>query len=517
MSEPSEHDLTTSYPNGAQFAALDIGSNSFHLITARVIDQHLQPLLRFKQKVRLAEGLQRNGKLNEAAIQRGLAALALCAQRLEGFDPSQVHVVATHTLREAKNRDEFLSRAAGVLPFAINIISGHEEARLIYRGVAETSSSQGKRLVIDIGGGSTEIIAGQEFEPVLISSRSMGCVSFTERFFTGGKLSEKRFKKAQTSARGELEPIADKLRKFKPAQVLGTSGTVKAITQWVQQRDQSVPDVVLREQLDACMAEVLQHKAIGLFSADGIDKDRLASLPAGLAILIGVLDELEITTITAHDAALREGVLYELAERVISDRDVRQRTIDGMAARYQVDEVQAARVAKTAIHLLGKVAKPWGLKGKAWKHKLTWAARLHEIGLQINASALQNHSGYIVAHADMPGFSKEEQALLAALVRNYRKKVRVDSIPTLHQYQYHDIQRLIALLRLAVLFNTDRQPAQLLQKAEVVGDWMVLTLTELGWNNPMLIADLEREIRQQIKLGVHLRFQAPQTNQPPLG
>lgn len=342
----------------------------------------------------------------------------------------------------------------------------------------------------------------------------MGCVSFTERFFKGGKLSEKRFNKAQTSARGELEPIADKLRKFKPAQVLGTSGTVKAIAQWVQQRDHSVPDVIAREQLHVCVAEVLQHKSISLFHAEGIDKERVATTPAGLAILTGILDELELDTIVAHDAALREGVLYELAERAISDRDVRQRTIDGMAARYQVDEVQAARVAKTAVHLLSKVAKLWGLKGKAWKHKLIWAARLHEIGLQINSSALQQHSGYIVAHADMPGFNKEEQALLAALVRNYRKKVRVDSIPTLHQYQYHDVQRLIAMLRLAVLFNTDRQPMQLLQKAEVVGDWMVLTLTEVGWNNPMLIADLEREIRQQIKLGVHLRFQAPQAIQP---
>ncbi|WP_411359489.1 exopolyphosphatase [Pseudidiomarina salilacus] len=494
--------------NGPQFAALDLGSNSFHLITARVIDQHLQALLRFKQKVRLAEGLRNNGKLTEEAMQRGLDALRLCAQRLEGFTSEQVHVVATHTLREARNSDVFLARAAAILPFPITIISGHEEARLIYRGVAQTSANVGKRLVIDIGGGSTEMVAGNEFEPELLTSRSIGCVSYTERFFSKGKLSAKRFNRALTAARSELEPIAQSFRKFQAQQVIGTSGTMKAIAQWLQARDQSPPDRITRAQLEQCMQEVLQHQLISSFTAPGIDSERLPILPAGLAILIAIMDELELSELVTHDAALREGVLYELAERAIEHRDVRERTVDGMAARYRIDEIQAARVIETVQHLLKRAAKPWGIRAKEWQPLVTWAARLHEVGLQINSSAIQAHSGYILANADMPGFNKEEQAVLAALVRQFRKKIQMERVPLLYLYQQQDLHRVLGLLRLAVLFNTDRQPSQLLKDVQAGGDWLVLQLTEQGQSNPMLVADLENEIKQHAKLGVQLRFHA---------
>ncbi|MRJ42684.1 MULTISPECIES: exopolyphosphatase [Idiomarina] len=487
------------------FAALDLGSNSFHLVTTRVIDQHVQPLLKFKQKVRLASGLSKTNKLSEEAIQRGLAALQLCAQRLQGFATEQVYVVATHTLREAKNADVFLARAAEIFPFPIHIISGHEEARLIYRGVAQTSSYQGRRLVIDIGGGSTEIIAGEEFEPKILASRSMGCVSFTERFFKDGKLSEKRFKKALIAARSELEPVAAGLRKFNAVEVIGTSGTIKAIAQWVQLRDQSAPDVITRTALQRCVEQLLTHTNISSFNEAAIDADRHGVIAAGLAVLVAVMDELELTSLTCHDAALREGVLYELAERVIGHRDVRQRTIDGMAARYQVDELQAQRVAETAVYLLRQVAKPWQLQQPAWRQRLQWAARVHEVGLQINASSLQSHSGYIIEHADMPGFSKEEQAFLAALVRNYRKKLQLERLPQLYLFEQRDLWRMIVLLRLAVLFNTDRQSSLLLKKIQVRQDTLLLTLTKEGSANPMLLNDLALEAKQQAKLGINLR------------
>lgn len=488
------------------FAALDIGSNSFHLVTARVIDRHLQPLLQFKQKVQLAAGLNKKKKLNKAAMQRGLDALALCAQRLDGFLPEHVQVVATHTLREASNADVFLARAAEVFPFTINIISGHEEARLIYKGVAQTSPYQGKRLVFDIGGGSTEVITGHEFEPDLLSSRSMGSVSYTERYFGDGKLSEKCFKKALVAARSELEPIAANIRKFAAERVIGTSGMIKAISKWVQLRDQSPPGQITLAQTYQCRQELLQCATLNEFEAPGIEPERKAILPAGLAILIALMEELEVPMLEVHDAALREGVLYELTDRVIGHQDVRQRTVDAMATRYRIDNSHADTVAKTASFMLGQVAKRWQIDDDAWQQRLTWAARLHEVGLHINSSGLQNHSGYIVQNADMPGFSEEEQLLLATLVRNFRKRIRLERFPVFHLFESHDINRLIALLRLAVLFNTDRQPSLLLDQLQVKGDLLLLYLTPEGWENPMLVSDLENEVKQQQKLGIHLRL-----------
>ncbi|MBY6064142.1 exopolyphosphatase [Pseudidiomarina sediminum] len=495
----------TEQPTPDYFAALDLGSNSFHLVTTRVIEQQLQPLLKFKQKVRLASGLNAQHKLSEEAMQRGLEALRLCAQRLEGFAPEQVSVVATHTLREAKNADIFLARAAEILPYPIHIISGHEEARLIYRGVAQTSSDQGRRLVIDIGGGSTEVIAGDAFEPKLLASHAMGCVSYTERFFKHGKLSQKRFQRALIAARSELESVAAGLRKFKATQVLGTSGTVKAIAQWIQLRDQSAPDRISREALQRCVEQLLSLHNLADFNVPGVDTDRTPVIAAGLAILVAVMDELELETVAYHDAALRDGVLYELAERVIGHQDVRQRTIEGLVNRYQIDTSQAQRVEETATYLLEQVCQPWSLTAPMWRSRLQWAARLHEVGLHINSSSIQSHSGYILAHADMPGFSKEEQAFLAALVRHFRKKIRLETMPELYLFEQRDLWRLTALLRLAVLFNTDRQSALLLKKIQVRQDTLLLTLTPEGNANAMLLNDLQQEAKQLGKLGILLR------------
>lgn len=488
------------------FAALDLGSNSFHLVTARVIDRHLQPLLRFKQQVKLADGLNHKQKLNKDAMQRGLDALVLCAQRLEGFLPEHVHVVATHTLRQANNADVFLARAAEIFPFTINIISGHEEARLIYKGVAQTSPYQGKRLVFDIGGGSTEVITGHEFEPALLSSRAMGSVSYSERFFKGGKLSAKRFKKALVAARSELEPIATGVRKFSAERVIGTSGMIKAIAKWVQARDQSPPGQIRLEQLYPCRDELLQHTDIDSFTNVDVEAERRRILPAGLAILIALMEELEVDRLEVHDSALREGTLYELTERVIGHQDVRQRTVDAMAARYRIDNQHADTVAKTAIFMLEQVAKRWWLDEPAWSMRLGWAARLHEVGLHINSSGIQSHSGYIVQHADMPGFSEEEQLFLATLVRYFRKSIKPERLPALHSFEAHDVHRLLSLLRLAVLFNTDRQPPQLLEKLQVKNDFLLLYLTSEGWENPMLISDLAGEVKQLQKIGIQLHL-----------
>lgn len=489
-----------------QFAALDLGSNSFHLLIARVDNHSLQPLVRFKQKVRLAAGLKQ-GKLSNKAIQRGLEALAICAQKLQGFRPDQVRVVATHTLREAENSDIFLAKAASILPFPIEIISGHEEARLIYAGVAQTTAGEGKRLVIDIGGGSTEFAGGSDLQTQQLVSLSMGCISYTEGFFKKGAISAKRFDKAVVATKRELESVAKGLRKYTQTQIYGTSGTIKAIANWVQHKTQSALPVISLQHLYDCKAELLQFKTIQQLQIPGLDEERAPIVAGGLAILIGLMEELNIEQIEAHDAALREGVLYELAEQVLYHDDVRQRTIESIAIRYSIDREQATRVQQTVLDLYEQVAVEWGLLDPEWRLLLSWAALLHEVGLHINFSSRQRHAGYILQHTDMPGFNKEQQKLLAALVRHFRKKVFIEDIPPLQLYHQFDVVRVLALLRLAVLFNTDRQTSQLLLKTQASKDVLLLTLTPQGRANPTLLADLASEAYHQLRLGITLRFE----------
>ncbi len=489
-----------------QFAALDLGSNSFHLLIARVDNHSLQPLLRLKQRVRMGAGFKHQ-QLSNKAMQRGLEALAVCAQKLQGFSPEQVRVVATHTFREALNSDIFLAKAASVLAFPIEIISGHEEARLIYTGVAQTTVSEGKRLVIDIGGGSTEFAGGKGFNATKLVSVSMGCISYTEDFFGDGKITRKRFDKALIATRRTLEPVASELRKFAKDQVIGTSGTIRAIAQWAGSKVGQTSHVISREALHSCADELLSHSQLEGMQLAGVDGERVSVIAGGLAILLGLMEELDIDRLEPHDAALREGVLYELAEQVLHHDDVRQRTIESLALRYSIDREQATRVQQTALDLLEQVAKEWRLQDRQWRQLLSWAALLHEVGLQINFSARQRHAGYILQHSDMPGFNKEQQALLAALVRHYRKKVELIDIPELQLYHQHDVLRLLALLRLAVIFNTDRQTSQLLFKTFASKDVLLLTLTPQGRANPTLIADLAAETKQLIKLGITLRWE----------
>lgn len=488
----------------AQFAALDLGSNSFHLVTARVIDQHLQILSKFKQRVHLAAGLSDDGVLDDEAIQRGIDALRLCAQRLEGFRADQVSIVATHTLREAHNRSEFLARAAEFLPFDIVTISGREEARLIYQGVAQTTPTERRRLVVDIGGGSTEIIAGHAFTVDFLTSRRMGSVSFIEHYFSSGKITENAFDKAALAARSELEPVVQKLRSFEFDDIYATSGTAKALAHWVSQRDDTREDLITRKQLEKCRKELLNLGRIDKISIAGMDPEREQLITAGVVIMLTIMERLGIDELYTHEAALREGVLYELAGSVIDDQDVRQRTVDGLALRYQVDPAQASRVEQAAGQLFDKVAEPWGLD-KRWRRRLLWACRLYETGLQINWSGMHHHSFYILANADMPGFGKEEQQLLATLVRCSRKKIKPEVIPDFSLYKARDVKRVIILLRLAVLENIDRQdsePSYFLHALD--DDHVEVALTTAGRLDPVLVDSLSGEVKQYGKLGIEL-------------
>ncbi|TPV52746.1 exopolyphosphatase [Aestuariibacter sp. GS-14] len=487
-------------------AALDIGSNSFHLVVARIVAGSVQILHRVKQRVRLAEGLDDNNLLGGEAKQRGLDTLKVIADSLKGFEPDSVRIVATHTLRRAVNAQEFIEEALQILPYPIEVISGTEEARLIYSGVAHTNHDTGKRLVVDIGGGSTEFIIGEGLNPLLLRSLQMGCVSYTQRFFANGELKTKAFEKAITAAEQEMEPIEERYRRLGWQRCIGTSGTIKAICALVQKEQKEVYDkpITLKD-LKTLMKQFIEAGHIDQLNFPEMTDDRRPVMPAGLCVLIGLFKALKIESLEYSPAALREGVLYQMEDE-LHNSDIRSRTASSLATRYDVDTAQAHLVLNTTITLFNHCQKAWTLSHPDYRAILGWAALLHEVGIQINTRGVQRHSAYILQNVDMPGFNQAQQELLATLVRFHRKKIRVADIPNFTQYGKEDVYRLIVLLRLGVLLNIKRQEDFLPDFAVDVEKCRLSLTFPPEWlpSKPIMTADLEREKGYQSAVGIEL-------------
>ncbi|WP_394221722.1 exopolyphosphatase [Alteromonas gracilis] len=479
----------------SKVAALDIGSNSFHLVVARIVAGSVQILHRVKQKVRLAEGLNDKDILSDEAMERGLAMLKVVAESLKGFEPDSVRIVATHTLRKARNARDFICAAKDILPYPIEVISGVEEARLIYSGVAHTNHSDGQQLVIDIGGGSTEFVIGEGFTPLLCRSLQMGCVSYTKRFFPEGELKAKAFDKAITAAEQELEMIDNKYRRLGWVQCIGTSGTIRSLFTLCQQDRPNGHDIpVTLKSLRNLMKQFINAGHIDKLSYPDLSEDRRVVIAGGLAILIAVFKALEIEGLVYSPAALREGVLYQMEDE-LHHADIRGRTASSLATRYDVDTSQATMVLNTTLSLFNDTEKAWKLKGRDFKSMLGWAALLHEVGMQINSRGIQKHSAYILANVDMPGFTQEQQLLLATLVRCHRKKIRTNEIPAFNLFDEQSVKRLIALLRLGVLLNIKRQEGFVPElDIKVEKNELAITFPD-GWldEKPIISADLLRE------------------------
>jgi exopolyphosphatase / guanosine-5'-triphosphate,3'-diphosphate pyrophosphatase len=489
--------------NQAYMAAVDLGSNSFHMVIARVVDGDIQLLHREKQKVQLAEGLNDQQVLSEEAIERGLTVLAQFADTLKPFAPQSVRVIATYTLRRARNAATFLRRAKTVFPFPIEVISGQEEARFIYQGVAHFEHFAGRRLVIDIGGGSTEFAIGEGLQPLRLSSRNMGCVSYALQHFPQGRISEKRFARAILQAEQELEPIVSSFKAAGWQQAVGTSGTVKTIRDIVvgmglgQNTLEPSHLLALKDQL------VLQENSHQL-DLPGLTDDRKLLICSGLAILIAAFNLLQIEQLIYIDAALREGVLYEMSDR-LQHLDIREHSVASLQRRYDVDMAQAERVCATALNLFSQVRHSWQLSDED-AMLLGWAATLFEVGLHINSSGVQKHSAYILQHANLPGFNQEQQQLIATLVRFHRRKIRADEIPSFSLYQLPQVVCLLVLLRLAVLLNQKRRD-DLLPELNVKPGAQALELTiSRDWlvQQSLLAADLAAEQKALKKIAFML-------------
>ncbi|WNN43301.1 MULTISPECIES: exopolyphosphatase [Winslowiella] len=489
---PISHKST---PKPQEFAAIDLGSNSFHMVIARVVDGAMQVLGRLKQRVHLADGLDANNVLSEDAIQRGLNCLALFAERLQGFSPANVTIVGTHTLRQAVNAEDFLQRAADVIPYPIEVISGHEEARLIFMGVEHTQPEKGRKLVIDIGGGSTELVIGEDFEPKLVESRRMGCVSFANLYFPQREISKENFRRARLAAAQKLETLAWQYRLLGWQFALGASGTIKAACEVLQAMGEK-DKLITPERLEMLYDEVIKHKSFDALSLPGLSDERKAVFVPGLSILCGVFDALAIRELRLSDGALREGVLYEMEGR-FRHQDIRSRTAQSLANHYNIDTDQARRVLDTTelLYLQWKNQNPKQANPQL-AALLKWASMLHEVGLSINHSGLQRHSSYILQNTNMPGFNQDQQSLLAMLVRYHRKAVKVDEMPRFTLFKKKQFLPLVFLLRLGALLNNQRQattkPDTLLLETDD-GHWTLTFPAGYFAQNNLVQLDLERE------------------------
>lgn len=489
-------------------AAVDLGSNSFRLQVGRVVDDQIYPLDSLKEPVRLAAGLTAQKALDGPSQLRALEALRRFGERLRGFDAGAVRAVATNALRVAKNAPQFLAQAEVALGFPIEIIAGREEARLIYLGVAHTLPNPGRQqLVVDIGGGSTECIIGRNIEPTELASLYMGCVGFSLKYFPNGRIGKSGMKAAELAARKELQGIVRLYRKTGWEEAVGSSGTAKALADIIEMNGLSATGEagITREGLENLRGILLQAGDVGRLTLQGLRPDRIPVLPGGLAIMSAVFKEFGLERMTFSEGALRLGVLYDLLGRY-HHQDLRHATVQQFMRRYQVDADQAARVASTArgflLQLLPKAAKA----EQADAQVLGWATLMHEIGISVAHSSYHKHSAYILANADMPGFSKMDQARLSRIVLAHRGKLdRVQEImPDSADWL------LIFSLRLAVLLHRSRDDASLpaiavrrRERGFVVGvdpDWLVAS--------PLSAAALEEEGRQWSGLGMEIKIKS---------
>ncbi len=485
-------------------AAVDLGSNSFRLQVGRIVSSQIYPLDGLKESVRLAAGLTADKQLDAASQQRGIEALARFAERLRDFDPGAVRAVATNTLRVAKNAGKFLDKAELALGFPIEVIAGREEARLIYLGVAHTlARPETRQMVVDIGGGSTELIIGQNIDPIRLESLYMGCVSFSLRFFPDGKVDKRSFKEAELAARRELQTIVHEFREVGWDEAIGSSGTAKAIVDLIEMNGWSEHGIT-RDGLEKLRGELIQAGAATRLKLEGLRADRIPVLPGGLAIMSAIFKEFGLERMAFSEGALRLGVLYDQLGRYHHD-DLREATVNRFMQRYEVDRRQAARVAHTALGLLRQLVPASREAGHADAQFLVWAARLHEVGISVAHSSYHKHSAYILANADMPGFSRRDQARLSRLVLAHRGKLERAQPLGGAAPEW----TLIFCLRTAVLLHRSRddQPPP----AHFAGFSRNGFQLRLGADNlnvlPLTAAALEDEAQQWAGIGGELRLQ----------
>ena len=460
--------------NGTYLAAVDLGSNSFRLEIGCYEFGHIQRVEYLNETVRQGNGLDEQRNLTRDAMERGWACLARFGERLADFPRTQVRAIATQTLREARNREEFLSRGSELLGYPIDVVSGPEEARLIYQGVSRLlPQSDERRLVVDIGGRSTELILGRQFSSHAMASFPVGSVVWSQRYFTNGLFTPEAFAAAEIAAKAVLDEALAIYRPDAWDVAYGSSGTAGAVGS-VLAAAGGPEGVITRDGLGGLRDQVLRAQSAERLRLDGLKDERRAVIGGGISLLCAVFDLLKIDRMQVAQGALRQGVLYDLLDREQPETDLRNTAVNGLMQRFGVDAEHAKRVARTACALFDQAAPPGCV---ATSHELDWAARLHEIGCHISHSDSHRHGAYILDNTDAAGFAASELHRLGLLVQGQRGKVRkLDA-------QLDDPLFMLQLLslRLAVaLCHARRDPDTRDMLLRIDGQRMVFTARK-GW------------------------------------
>ncbi|MGY0504605.1 exopolyphosphatase [Luteimonas sp. e5] len=492
--------------DGDLMAAIDIGSNSFHMLVARYVDRQYRVVDRLREMVRMADGLDGHGRLSAAASRRALDCLARFGERISDIPPERVRAVATNSVRVLRDPQSFLAPAEAMLGHAIEVVSGREEARLVYLGVAQAQTCEpGElRLVIDIGGGSTECIIGSGLEAIERESVQMGCVASTRRFFPNGKISRKKWNAALAELGTEFQQFAPHFREVGWQDVLGSSGTIKAIGKICAEL-KLTKGAITAPALVEVRERLLEAGNIAAIDLPGLSPERQPVIAGGVLVLDAAFAALGIERMAVSRAALREGIIYDMIGRG-GEEDPRDAAIDLMMARYAVDEAQAERVEAMAMRLFDQVANDWAL-GADDRAKLGWASWLHEIGLAVAHSQHQVHGAYLLEHSDISGFSRQQQQVLSVLVRCQRRSIPKSAFDMIPDRLLLRTRRIAALLRLAVLLSRSHgsiEPDVL--RLEADGSRLTLHFARRWLDaRPLLKTDLAGEPGDMRALGIEFK------------
>ncbi len=486
-----------------QLAAIDLGSNSFHMVVARLQNNQPQTIDAIKEMVRLAAGLDAKNVLSEEKMEQALQCLSRFGQRINDLPAENVIAVGTNTLRRARNSASFLSRAEQALGFPISIVAGREEARLVYQGVAHSlAQTEDYRLVIDIGGGSTEFIIGLAYQPIMMESLNMGCVTTTKKWFADGVISETLIQCAVIDCRRKLEWISDEYMAHGWQECIGSSGTIKTIARILTENygTQGLIDYPHLKQLSELWARAghIDHVIL-----PGLSENRAPVIIGGLCVLIAAFEEFQIESMLASEGALREGLLNDMIETA-GGHDIRIDTVRDFELRYQIDVAQSGRICSSAMHLYDQLDIE---TEEQQRLLLLWSCKLHEVGLSISHTNYPDHSGYIIEQSDMPGFSREMQNTLGLLLRLQRGKIKihlVEEFPRLNK----KILLVLCLLRIAIILERSRDfDSTRLVKIKYAKKLFKLKFSK-GYldKHPLTQADLTQECIEILKLGYRLKF-----------
>lgn len=490
-----------------RLAAIDLGSNSFHLLVANYRESRLQVVAKLGEKVQLGAGLDADDNFTPQAMERALACLERFAPFLEGVDAVNMRIVGTNALRDANNAEELIHRAQASIGHAIEIIGGREEARLIYLGAAHALAEvHGRRLIVDIGGGSTELIIGEDFEPQALESLHMGCVAYTGRHFPNGDITEKRFRRAEMAALSEIASIQRHYRRLGWQDPIGSSGTIKAAVAVIAASGDGDASVIERDALLKLRRRLIAFGHLDRVAMEGLKEDRARIFPAGVAILCAVFEAFDLKRMRYSDGALREGVLFDLIGRNTPE-DSRRQSVASMMERYSVDPAQADSVARCALSAFDQLRQPWRLDDEQ-RLFLYWSAQLHEIGQAVSHSQFHRHGAYLLEHSDLTGFSRPEQQVLAFLVRAHRRKFPQKELEVLPGDYRQSYCRLARLLRIAVCLHHSRPESAFDDVTfHCRGDDLHVSLPTTR-RHSLLQNDLEQESQYQRAAGMTLTFDA---------